>query len=329
MKHSNGRTGRGRVAAAGAGLVGIAGLAVGQDGPPPQSPADVVEALRAAGVVIPEGFVVNGDGTVTVPEAVQATVDEAKARAAAAAGENAAVAADTLVDTPVEAPPELKKATWDSKIDLSLAVTDGNSENTSFRVGYVGVRTGARELSELSLDASYAYATSDGKDEVNEATVGVNHDWLFPESRWLAFAGGRVEWDMFRSWRYRASAEGGVGYKVIDKEDVTLIARAGGALTREFGSDNDDITPEGVLGLDFRWQVAENQSFEATTRFYPDLSDLDQFRIVSTVDWRLDLDEVNDGLGLVAGLRHEHQSEVDPGTKRNDVSLFAGVSWDF
>ncbi|MEM7622356.1 MAG: DUF481 domain-containing protein [Planctomycetota bacterium] len=307
---------------------GVCGGAAAQEGGG-QTPADLARALAAAGVELPAGFVINEDGSVTVPEAVAAEVAAAEVAAAEAAAASApgSVAG---IDTPVgEDIMELAEASWDNKIDLSLALTDGNSENTSFRLAYDGLRTGKRELSELSLDASYSYATTDGEDEVNEATFGVNHDWLFKESRWLAFAGGRLDWDMFRSWRYRVNANGGVGYKFIDREKFRLVGRAGGGLTREFGSDNDDIIPEGLLGLDMLWQLAENQSLEASTRYYPDLSDINQFRVVSTVDWRLDLDDVNDGLGLVAGLAHEHQSEVDPGVRKNDVQVFAGLTWDF
>ena len=34
-------------------------------------------------------------------------------------------------------------------------------------------------------------------------------------------------------------------------------------------------------------------------------------------------------MNLTAGLAHEYQSQVDPGRKRNDLRVYAGISMEF
>lgn len=330
-------------------LVCFAGTAWSQQAaaPPPAAvnAAELAEALKQAGVALPDGFVINPDGTVGIPapvaeamaakKAAQAAIDAAPtnaARAAArakaeAAGVEVAAPAAAPADAPVEPIPEAEAAKWDNKIDLSLGFTDGNTETNSFRAAYAGLRE--TKSSKLTLDAAYFFSTNDGNTDQNKATGGVNHDWLFQNSRWLIFAGGRGDYDEFNSWKYRVSGNGGVGYRLIKREKIELTLRAGAGGTREFGSSRNEIIPEGLLGADVLWKITTNQSFESTFRYFPDLSDFAEFRTITTAAWRLDLDSINDGLGVTAGVRHEHQTVVDEGNEQNDVNVFAGLTWDF
>ncbi|MAY75657.1 MAG: hypothetical protein CMJ31_13260 [Phycisphaerae bacterium] len=293
--------------------------------------ADLARALMEAGIELPPGVQIMEDGSVSVPaELAPPEMEGVDANAAAPAPMAPAAAEpadDGLPGDPTNAIPAEPEVKWDNKIDMALNFSEGNSETRSFRAGYVGTRS--TTSSDLSLDASYSYSNNDGETNQNKATAGVNHDWLLPESKWLYFAGGRADYDQFASWRYRVNANGGIGYELIDRENFDLTLRGGVGFAKEFGSDRNEIIPEGLLGADVSWTIAENQSLEATFRYFPDLLNTSDFRTVTTAAWRLDLDSINDGLGLTAGLRHEHQTRVDPGVEQNDLSVYAGLTWDF
>ena len=50
--------------------------------------------------------------------------------------------------------------------------------------------------------------------------------------------------------------------------------------------------------------------------------------MVTNAGWKLDLDaETN--MSLTAGLRWEHQSDVDPSSDEDDLDVFAGLGFDF
>lgn len=284
--------------------------AIAQDVPSASSAAQLLEQLRAAGVEIPEGFVANEDGSVSLPSPPAESADAPDGAAAVESG-------------PV---PEIKNAEWDTKLNIGLNVAAGNTESVGFASTIVSRRT--TESSELTLDAGYFYGSQDGDKNANQFTAGVQHDWLLKNSRWFFFADARYDWDEFKSYDYRLSTHGGVGYRLIDKEKLELTLRAGAGFAKEFGSGRNEIIPEALAGFDFAWDIAENQSLEVTHRFFPDLGDGGEFRAVTTAGWSLDINRA-DGLSFSINLLHEYESEVDPGVENSDLKLFAGLTYDF
>jgi len=220
----------------------------------------------------------------------------------------------------------LKKAEWDTKLTVGLSVSSGNTEQIGFASAIVSTRK--TESSALTLDAGYFYANEDGDKTENKFTAGLLHDWLFKNSPWLLFADARYDFDEFKSFDHRVSAHGGVGYKVIDKEKVRLTLRAGAGFAKEFGSDRNEIIPEALAGVDFFWQIAENQRFEASHRFFPDLIEGGEFRTLTSAGWNLQIAK-DDGLSFSVNLLHEYQSDVDEGIENSDLKLFAGLTYDF
>jgi len=119
-----------------------------------------------------------------------------------------------------------------------------------------------------------------------------------------------------------------VGYDLITEDDLTLTLRGGLGGSREWGSDNEDIRPEALLGADLAWQISDAQDLTADTTIFPDLEEFGEFRTVSNLGFSWKLAETSN-VALSAGLQHEYQSQVDPGTKHNDLRLYAGLQFDF
>ena len=215
---------------------------------------------------------------------------------------------------------------WESHVDLALNGDFGNTDNQSFRIGFKTNRQTPK--TRFTFDATYYGKTSDGETDDNKLTAGIIHDWLLPESQWFVFTRGRYDFDQFESWRHRVSGHGGLGYQLIDEDEVKFDLRGGIGARKEFGSDNDHVKPEGVFGLDFKWQLTRLQSFEISSSVFPALDDLNDIRTRTTASWVLKLgDESN--LNLSVGLLHEYQSIIDPGNDRHDLKIHAGLRIDF
>lgn len=259
---------------------------------------------------------------------------EAAARRAVFAGElDSTLAPVTLDDPGPGAPPvalaaddEAPPSEWKSHFDLSLAGSFGNTDDQSLHVGIDSLREDER--TRTSLDAHYFLGMSDGDRTQNKLTTGILQDWLFPDSRWLWFADARYDYDEFQSWEHRVSAHTGPGYQLIDSEDVDLILRGGVGFNKEWNSEDEPFTWEGFLGFEWGWQISDRQRIGATGTWFPQLEDPSEFRTVSTVDWSLLVDEES-AMSISAGLRHEHQTEVDPGVEHNDWNVYAGLRFDF
>lgn len=225
----------------------------------------------------------------------------------------------------VEPPPPPPKE-WKFKFTLAGAAATGNSESANLAT----IFTATRENPHIRtiFDTGFFYASSDSVTSATRFTAGARNDWLNPESRWFYFADGRYDFDDYQSWDHRASGHVGIGYRLVTPPPFRLNALAGIGLIKEWGSTNDDIRPEGLLGIEGEWAIAEKQSLKFDSTLFPDLSDLGEYRWVNNVGWSLLLDEKNK-LSLTAGLQHEYQSQVDPGRKHNDLRVYAGVDWEF
>jgi putative salt-induced outer membrane protein YdiY len=161
-------------------------------------------------------------------------------------------------------------------------------------------------------------------DTDNKFTAGVRHDWLNPGQRWFWFVDGRYDFDDFQSWTHRIAGHGGAGYHLLQDEKMTLDILGGAGFRKEFGSENDDIIPEGLLGLDYTWRMTSRQNFVASVRYLPSLTELEDYRTRSSLEWRYVLEQEL-ALTLSAGLLHEYQNVVDPGKDRNDLRVWIGM----
>ncbi|MHC4106849.1 MAG: DUF481 domain-containing protein, partial [Planctomycetota bacterium] len=248
---------------------------------------------------------------------VEADDEAAEPPAETAAKEFAAEAqADAPPDKPAapaaEAP---KESEWEFSLVLGLSARAGNTDSQTFNAAF----TASRETPAVRthFNAAYYLDISDGDTTDNNFTAGARHDWLLPKSRWFYFAQGRYDFDDFQSWQHRVSAHGGVGYHLVQTDDFRFKLRGGIGGVKEWGSDDQDLRPEGLFSTGIVWQLTDRQKFTAESTLFPHLDDLSEFRVLTNGQWSLLLDEEN-RLSLNLSLQHEYESMVDPGDDRND-----------
>ena len=240
-------------------------------------------------------------------------------------------------DEPPSPKPEASpKPRWDSKLELGFGATGGNSEDANVLLAFNSVLN--RGYDKYTFDSRYSLRTSRGDRSENKLTAGLLAEWPVPPSRWSYFAQSRYDYDEFQSWETRITAGGGVGYHLIDINDVDnkgtsidvldLYLKIGAGLRREFGSMNERIQPEGIFGGNLVWQVTEYQRFAAGSTIFPNLEESGEFRVVTNAEWVLSLNTL-DGLSLKLGLAHEYQSLTDPGIVPNDISVYVAFVLDF
>jgi len=244
-----------------------------------------------------------GEGDQTVGEAVQ----EAEAAVA-------------------EALPAARPSLWKHKFVLAASLTSGNTENAAVNAQWKSVRDTERMVT--TLDLGYFYSEDDSVRSENRFQAVLNNDWLIPNSKWLVFGRVQYDHDSFQSWDDRVQIQGGVGYKLVEKDDYFLTLRAGLGAIREWGSMNDDWRPEALFGWNGAWQITDKQELTFDSTIFPDLDDTGEFRATSNAEWSALMDEATN-LSLVAGLEWEYQSVIDPGQDRNDLRTYLGVQFEF
>lgn len=228
---------------------------------------------------------------------------------------------DTVI-VPADPIPAVKL--WEGNVELGINGTSGNSETFNLRAGAQAKRKTERSL--LSLMTTYLQNTSDGDVTANRNFSEARHEWL-NRSRWTPYIHGLLEYDEFRNFDLRLTADAGIGYQFIDTDATTLLARAGIGGSKEFGSDDDDVKPEAVFGAEFSHQISARQSLDFNVDYYPSLEDVNDFRVNSTLNWVFVLDEANN-LSLKLGVIDRYDS-TPSGAKYNDIDYSLLLLWAF
>ncbi len=180
-------------------------------------------------------------------------------------------------------------APWERSFQIGISGSSGNAETLSFQLGTDWKRK--VESSELDISVVYNKAENAGVETKNNGLLNVDYQWLFAESRWAAFLKNAVEYDEFKAFDVRWAINAGATYHVLQDEGLKLDLRFGSGTSTEFGGPDNRWVPEAVLGGDYEHQWTPQQKFKLTWDYFPDWSDVRNYRIVSKASWELMLDE--------------------------------------
>lgn len=215
---------------------------------------------------------------------------------------------------------------WDASLSLGFSGTQGNSETLSFHSKFDANKKTERD--RWIYDASYFYGTDRGRRNRNEFDTELTKDWLFPDSPWFYFAKAGYEYDEFEDWQHRTSTFGGIGYNLFDTDELEVVLRGGAGGTYEINGDSG-FTPEALFGASvIRWAMTDNQTLKGSATLYPDLEELSEYRITSSLEWIIKIDHA-DGLSVKLGLDNEYESSTGGDSKHSDTKYYGAIVFDF
>ena len=170
--------------------------------------------------------------------------DLASAQAAQAAAEERAIRTAGLFDN------------WSGRGELGAFNSTGNSSNTGVTASLGLTREGINWRHKLRGRADFQRSNGITTREQFLAAYEPN---LILSDRLFAFALAQYERDRFQGFSARYSVSGGLGYEVIDTENMSLSVQAGPAYRRtERTNGITDTNLAGLASADFDWQMSEN-----------------------------------------------------------------------
>lgn len=220
----------------------------------------------------------------------------------------------------------MKQKGFKMSLNLALDGSWGNTDEQTFRFGYSIGRT--TDAARMNSDLTYYLKNKSRETTDNKLSAGYRKDWLWANSRWFYFYQGRYDFDDFESWRHRLSGHSGPGYNLIDTNRWDLIFRGGLGARKEWESKNDNVRFEGMTGLDMKWKISERQLLAGYTEYYQVLTDFEDYRTRSGLNWRYFMSRELD-LSFLLGVAHEYQNVVDPDSDKNDTRVHMGIQYDF
>ena len=164
---------------------------------------------------------------------------------------------------------------WDGGLDAGLELTRGTSKTRNFRFAFGAVRKVSRK--ELTLYAESLYSIDDVAGARPHVTANVNrggarfdHDFV---SRLFVFANTDFMTDGLQDLNLRSVVGGGIGYHLINRDNVTLNLLGGANFTRENYAEVQRNLAAGQVGEEFTLKLGKSTALLQNLAFFPDLTD--------------------------------------------------------
>ncbi len=230
---------------------------------------------------------------------------------------------------------------WTIGASLGFALARGNSSTTNLNTGATANRKTLSDEIKLAVSSIYARSgtsTSGTPGGVTASAVlaAAAYDRDISK-RLFAFASADFTHDALQDLVLRQIYSAGLGWHTIKRPNTTLDAIFGVNYTRESYSSSataiapalniDRNLPGLTIGEAFTHKFSSNTGVTEAFNFYPDLSDISQYRLA--LDSAI-VTKIKKWLGWQATLSDRYVTNPPiPGTKSNDVILSTGLAVTF
>lgn len=148
---------------------------------------------------------------------------------------------------------------WSGRGEIGASRTTGNTSNLGLAVGLRLDRKGI-DWQHL-LNASADFQRSNGRTTSEKYFASWEPRYRLGR-RAFAFAISQYERNPFQGFDARYSVSGGIGYRLLDKDDISLSLKAGPAWRRtEFANGGSESSIAGLAGFDFDWTITDRLKF--------------------------------------------------------------------
>ncbi|MEE3325957.1 MAG: DUF481 domain-containing protein [Myxococcota bacterium] len=212
---------------------------------------------------------------------------------------------------------------WNRNVSAGVSGSDGNSRGFSLNAS-MGLSRSA-ETYRGNFSSAFFFSTQDSETISNEFFANYQHDFLLGHSDFYIFLQGRYQYDDFQAWKNRISSSTGMGYQIFKRDKLSLDGELGFGFSRSWGDENQ-WRPEGVVGLVFSWKPLEGHELTADVTYYPNFSDLPEFRLLANAAYIVGITQL-DGLSLMFGAKNEYDSD-QPGDN-NNLKYYGNLVYDF
>ncbi len=286
-------------------------------------------------VVTPEKKTVNGNVTVDGANMIVHTATEGEVKVP--------LAAVTIVRSADEQQAYDKSLhpglldDWKGGVNVGFALARGNSDTTNLNTGFTADRKTLSDEVKGYLSSVYSTnggTTSGGPGGVtaNEILGGASYDRNITK-KMFAFGSGDFTHDALQDLTLRQIYSGGLGWHAINTPNTTLNVLLGINYTRENYSDGAAVAsvsrnlPGITAGENFMRKLGKSTVLTEDFLFYPDLSDINQYRF--SLDAGL-VTKLNKWLGWQTSLSDRYVTDPPiAGTKSNDFILSTGLNVSF
>jgi putative salt-induced outer membrane protein len=170
---------------------------------------------------------------------------------------------------------------WGGFLDSGLSLSRGNADTSNFTLGATATRLTDKTKAGAYINSIYSTGTTNGITLTTASAIhaGLRFDYNLSDNS-FAFAFTDFDHDRFQQLDLRNVIGGGLGYHLIKTEATNLDLFGGGSFNQEYFSTLTRRSGEALLGESLDHKLSSAFSIKERIEFYPDLSDLGQYRVV-------------------------------------------------
>ena len=220
-------------------------------------------------------------------------------------------------------PPKL----WEGSFELGVAGNEGNSP--TFNIHFGAKLKRKTEFDVLSSELDYHENTSNSTATANIGLLDSRFEHLFENSAWTWFVHNAVNYDEFKAFRLKDSADAGLGYRLVKNGVVSLTAHFGGGETGEFDNSNasNQYINEVVFGLEGEYKLSKWQKFTSSVEYRPAVADFANYRMTAKAAWEVVLDEEKH-LSMKVSVLDLYDADAGD-TKPNELDYAVTLQWKY
>lgn len=216
---------------------------------------------------------------------------------------------------------------WGGDASVGLALARGNTKTTN--LSFTFSVSGPLSESIDSTNKAYFLLSKEG-DITNAESLGLDSQIQWKHTaRFFSYYGVQGLRDRFKNYSYRFLPGLGVGYKILEGENLQLSASAGlsQVFTKYYDSDETDSYTGISVGNEFTWKVSTNAEISQSLNLNADISELSHYFLQFEASLA---SAITKGLSVKLTLMDKYDNKpVGEGIKKNDVSFIAGLSAKF
>jgi putative salt-induced outer membrane protein YdiY len=219
---------------------------------------------------------------------------------------------------------------WRHLIGAAASFASGNSDSSSLRLSYDGVR--ATESDKWSLTGRALYARDEDETTGERFSAGALHNRDLTRD-WFGFGSADALRDRPANLKLRASVAAGLGYHVLRSERGFFDVSAGLGYSQDSYDEATEVDGaertrygsfELLLAEESSHQLTDSTAFKQKLRVLPNLRNEGEVR----ADFESALSvAINSAINLTAGLTYRYDSDPGADVERGDLLFTTGVSW--
>jgi len=218
---------------------------------------------------------------------------------------------------------------WSGYFDAGYSLAQGNARSSTLATSSQIQRKTQRDKISIHYNQIFSRNRVDGGETETTANAirgGTRYD-IDIGKKLFTFAFLDLEADEFQDLDLRAVLGGGLGYHVVQSENLTFDVFAGGSFNQEFFStDLTRRSGEIVLGEESVWTISDRTNWTQRLAVYPNVSDRGSYRM--QFDTALST-KLNNWLAWQITFSDRFLSNPVPGRQKNDVLPSTGLRVNF